>query len=212
MKFYHYSSLDKMRDVQSGWGYGQTGLIPMRRFIPLGTESNGLPEKATEGAIFGLLNPFDPAWCTQSYHAGYPLLESIVRDILSEKICLLEVNLKLSDDAYVADYGPHLRTDYDGLRNTDKNVLKDVKRDYWDSLVPFSEYPRLETPHQVPEVICFSAIPLERLRVIKVLDRHLLKNIIRRRGGFEPYRIVQSKLEKRKQYRLKRLPKSMQPY
>ena len=188
MKFYHYTSAE----IPELWGSENNrnvGLIPKQRFIPLGPHSSGLPKKANDAAIFGLLSPMDRGWCTQAYVPDIPLLEAVLRDIRPRgngKICLLEVSLTPSDDAHLADYGVHLVPDYDGTYGDNRTVAKQVKANYWNSLVPFSEYKRSSGAHLIPEVVCFSPLPLDRLRVIKIQDRKDVIDAVREHGGFVP--------------------------
>jgi len=78
MKFYHYTSTDKLRRIaQDNTESGCEAFKPRRRFIPIGAAPANLPEKKYEPAIFGLLDPLDIKWCTATYFPGEPLLETV---------------------------------------------------------------------------------------------------------------------------------------
>ncbi|MDR3424351.1 MAG: hypothetical protein P4M13_04640 [Alphaproteobacteria bacterium] len=91
------------------------------------------------------------------------------------------------EDIYVADYSPHLRDDYDGARGANKDITHQVKRTYWESLTPLAEYLSKSISYEVPEVICFSPIPLKQIRVVETTNSELVINRIREKGGFSPH-------------------------
>ena len=183
MKFYHYSAQSGLFDIVTG----NRGLVPRRRFIPLGPGSNGLPDKAIEPALFGLLEPMDKKWCSAIYIPGEPLIETVLGGVSDDKLSLLEITLAVSDDVYVADHAPHLRKEYNGHKGENVKVTKRVKKNYWNSLVPLAKYLKQNLAYQVPEVICFSAIPLKRLRIIETFEKEKLINNFRIEGGFLPH-------------------------
>ncbi|MDR3575084.1 MAG: hypothetical protein P4L50_14585 [Anaerolineaceae bacterium] len=98
MKFYHYTSTDKLRRI--AWNHQENGceaFKPRKRFIPMGAAPADLPEKKHELAIFGLLDPLDIKWCTAIYFPGKPLLETVLRDVSDDQLSLLEINVTPSD-------------------------------------------------------------------------------------------------------------------
>ena len=78
--FYHYTSAERYRSIESGGTYGEkTGLLPLRRVIHLSAYKRyGLPEQASDGAIYGLLSPMPAMWCKKTFHADESLLETVL--------------------------------------------------------------------------------------------------------------------------------------
>lgn len=183
--FYHYTSEENFRAMRDGEIYGQTGLIPIRRVLRIGLSKKfNLPAKAEEGAVYGLLEPAPRVWMDQEYYPGEALLETVLDDIRgSGKMLLLKCTVAPEDDIYVADHVFHMRTDYNGREDLKNPVTKQVKRAYWKSMVPFGKY---KGQHEVPEVICFDAIPIERIKIEKVYESrwHLLNEL--RAGADRP--------------------------
>lgn len=169
--FYHYTSQENFADVVSGGKYRTTGLIPRRRFMPLGlAEKFNLPPKAGEGAVFGLLEPQPAIWMEQEYHEGEGLLETILKDMVrGDEMLLLRCEVLPTDDVHVADHVFHMRPDYNGNRDLDNPATGEVKRAYWNSLIPLAQY---NGQHIVPEVISFSPIPLERISIERIHDSY----------------------------------------
>lgn len=168
--FYHYSTLNGFRSVVSGDHYGKTGLIPLKRVLRVGLSSKfNLPAKAEEGAVFGLLEPQPAAWMTKDYHPGQGLLETILRDmqLRGDEMLLLKCEVDPADDIHVADHIFHMRKDYNGIGDLDNPATGEVKRAYWKSLVSFAGY---RGGYELPEVICFSPIPLERISIVEKYD------------------------------------------
>lgn len=182
--FYHYSTRNGFRAMVSGENYGKTGLIPLRRLLRLGLASEfNLPAKAEDGAVFGLLEPQPAAWMENEYHPGQGLLETILRDMESrgDEMLLLQCKVDPADDIHVADHIFHMRKDYNGNNDLDNPATGEVKRAYWKSLVPFKDY---NGGYELPEVICFSPIPLERISVVEKYDSvHDLVNALRVNAG-----------------------------
>lgn len=183
--FYHYTSLEKAEAIfgyrRSEWG--REGLIPSRRVVPLSANVT-LPRKAHDGAVFGLINRVDKGWATHEYHKGRPIFETVLNDISGTERVLLEVTVDDTDDIYIAEHGYHLADDYDGCRDSDPDVLQRVKESYWNSLCPFFDYFAQGRAYTLPEVICFSEIPKERIKPIEKYDSTDLRNIFRQEGGF----------------------------
>lgn len=181
--FYHYTSEENYRAMRTGDTYGQAGLIPIRRVLMLGLAKKfNLPAKAEDGAVYGLLQPAPRVWMDQEYFKGEALLETILGDIrghgktLLGKMLLLKCRVEPGDDIFVADHIDHMRPDYNGRTDLKNPVTATVKRAYWNSMVPFFDY---QDQHTVPEVICFSTIPLSRLSVDRVYETrwHLLNDL-----------------------------------
>ncbi len=184
--FYHYTSLQSFRDIVDGRASGWKGLKPIRRLLPLPLSAMfNLPEKSEHGAVFGLLEPQPQSWMVSQYHKGRGLLETVIGDISrSPEIILLKCDVVPSDDIYVADHIFHMADDYNGREDLDNPATARVKTNYWNSLVPFFEY---QGQHKVPEVICFTAIPLERIQVVGRYNNRIdLYNQLRGKVGYEP--------------------------
>ncbi len=201
--FYHYSPAEKLRYIAQGGCYGGnaaegaesgTGLLPLKRFVALGVAGgSGLPEKAYEGAVFGLLDPLHKGWATHEWgESGQPVFETVLHDMHDAELALLEVRVDPAvDDLYVADYGVHLDPSYKGSSFAkDAGTIK-AKHAYFNSLVKWADYhaegaaDRLA--YQLPEVICFSRIPKERLRLIDKRPKADIINDFRIAGGYAPY-------------------------
>ena len=142
-------------------------MIPSRRFLPLGIESSLVPFEATSGAIFGLpeqrpfswLNYSDPG-CSNIFDY---LLSSCKR--MADKLVLLKINLLESDCPFVVDY-VHTRKmakDLTEIKNVKerRKRLAEGCRDYWNSRVELNKY---QNNFILPEIVTFSAIPLERVK------------------------------------------------
>jgi hypothetical protein len=188
MKFYHYTNIENLKEIFHGDRYRKRGLWPGRPVVPP-LCSHGLPDAATTHAIFGLLAPTDSKWCTNTFYQDVPLLESVMRDIGTD-ITLLEITVVPSDRVYVADYGPHLRPDYLGMRMEDKKVLKQVKMDYWKSKISLASYLQQGLSYTVPEVWCFNKITPRRIQVVNTEYHYTLVNKIRTKGGFKPIEVL----------------------
>ncbi|MFA6280071.1 MAG: hypothetical protein WC612_04710 [Bdellovibrionales bacterium] len=192
MKFYHYTNAERLTQIFGNRDNAKAGLVPKKRVISLSLGyAMGLPE-ATEGAVFGLLDPMDHSWCENTFHYDEPLLETVLRDI-GETISLLEITLSSSDDVRVADYSPNIRAEYRGKNETDEATLMKTKRDYWNSSVHLSSYIKQKLSHHIPEVLCFTEISPERIRLVTTKSCDVLCNEIRADGGFAPHAIQPKK-------------------
>ena len=178
--FYHYSTFNGFQAMCRGDHYGKTGLIPLRRVLRAGLSSRfNLPAKAEDGAVFGLLDPQPAAWMKHEYHPEQGLLETILRDMQfrGDEMLLLKCEVDPDDDIHVADHIFHMRKDYNGIDDLDNPAMGEVKRAYWKSLVSFSGY---NGGYTLPEVICFSPIPMDRISVVEKYDSlHDLVNELR---------------------------------
>lgn len=149
-------------------GVYENGLQPNHRFIRIG-DAKGLPDKAHDGVIWGMLSPRPKEYTNTYWHE----FDSFFSDCLEntqqhlKPTFMLRAAVKPHDDIYVADWGVHLREDYVGYRDTPIATLHDVKKEYWKSLIPLQDYK--EGTHKLPEVICFSRVPVERLTVAAMI-------------------------------------------
>lgn len=193
--FYHYTGYDSLRaifqnvGIDSGHG---TGLVPIKRFIPLGQAKN-LPDKAHDGAVFGLLSPRPEKWLDKKnwWREDRSVFEDILSYMGNFPRILLKVHTDKTDDIYVADWGVHLRKDFQGTQVSDKEIIHDVKKAYWESLVPLEEYSD-KPGYRIPEVVCFSTIPLERIEIFDKIARSQMNRYIKT-GKHDPAAIKRDK-------------------
>ena len=164
----------------------ESGLRPHRRLITLDVKKLiDAPKKAFNGAIFGLLEPLPESWAKGEYNKGESILELILNDMSDGDYVLLKIDVDDSDDIYVADHGYHLAEDYNGHKDHENSATARVKNAYWNSLVPFDQYMAVDPEYVLPEVICFSKIPVERITPLEKFERYILKNQIRAKAGFD---------------------------
>lgn len=198
--FYHYTSLRAARDIFEN--VTRSGLRPIRRFIYLG-HGNNLPDKAHEGAVFGMLNE-RPREFTETYWGSN--ISSLFNEVIEkakahlEPTILLRARITPEDDVCVADWGVHFDPEFHGTdeRVTPRHITNRVKDAYWRSVVPLSEYE--EGSYRVPEVICFNVIPTERLAVEKVIPGSELPRYVEC-GDFDPAAIERDKQARAEQGR-----------
>lgn len=186
LKFYHYTSVSRLEELTEE--YGNISLRPCRRMIPLSINSSTIPDKAYDGALFGLLEPQPASWNKEWGQKS--LLETVLGDITTGRyksvMALAEITVdSTADDIYVADWGVHFDPDYDGFRSQREDVVLRVKSAYASSLIPFDQYSD-SLGYSAPEVICFSPIPAERIKTIDIFDKHALTNHLRLQRGAEP--------------------------
>lgn len=165
--FYHYTSKNAWDKIK------QEGTMSRnRRMITLGESTEQMPFIATDGAIFGLVTEQDPKWCKEEYNIDRSVLGIVLGDIntgQNQKLALLKINTAGLDNVFVADWGVHLADDYFGsnTRHTPQNVINRVKNEYANSLIPFDEY-NDQMNYRLPEVVCFSDIPVQNIDLIWV--------------------------------------------
>lgn len=193
--FFHYSAVQGYINAMEGSVYGgKTGLIRLKRFVNLTLKSHcDLPDEACDGAVFGLLEPQPLGWIDKDYHEGQSMFETILSDMSmrDRRIVLLKITVAPEDRVMVAEQGVHLHPDYGGSSTLD-DVTKEVKQAYWRSLVPFAAYDQARHGYVMPEVVCFSDIPIARTEVVTVYDDVIdIMNEMRRKAGrpeLPPYR------------------------
>jgi len=191
MEFYHYTSPQNFCSIETGTHFGQPGLRRVKRFLPIGAARRyGLPEKAEEGVIFGLLDPMDKTWCRRIQEPGKPLLETMLDHIETDferELCSLKVSVSPGDDVYVANYIPSPKDRRDQVRFASEEDAALAVQIYWNSLVPLDAYLQDDMNYMVPEVVCFSSIPRERVRINQFHCKHDLINQVRQSVGFSPH-------------------------
>ena len=174
--FYHYTGTGRWLEMRQGTRSGKKGLYPMRRFIKLGPFQ--LPDKAFENAAFGLTEPLPQSWIDAEEYEGEPLFKTVLKDMEGKEIVLLKVTVLETDDVHLADWSHHLNPAYLMQRYENPSLAGTVKRAYYKSLRPFFKSKAAQKKYKVPEVICFSPIPLERIEVIKTMTRAELEQEI----------------------------------
>jgi hypothetical protein len=161
----------KMVDSETVKGW----MLPHRRLIPQGIESSLVPSEATLPAIFGLSEPAPQSWLhyRDCINVWDYLLSCCKRG--ADKLALLKINLVDADNPSVFDY-VHIRRAARDLAQTKdpevyRKILAEGNRDYWNSRVALDKY---EGGFVLPEIVVFSAIPLERIEFLGEKDRELL--------------------------------------
>lgn len=175
--FYHYTGALRAMRIFNETDYRTPGLVPIRRFLNMGLGHRfNLPARASEGVTSGFLEPMPREW-----HA-HGALEDVFRNISDpqDTLACLRVEITPNDDVCVADWGAHLHADYIKNELVDPMVFARVKWDYFKSLVPLVDY---QGNYAMPEIICFSAIPLKRVQVVEQTPRWKLINRVRAANG-----------------------------
>ncbi|MBU3913501.1 MAG: hypothetical protein KKB21_04495 [Nanoarchaeota archaeon] len=160
----------KMVDSETVKGW----MIPHRRLIPQGIESSLVPWEATSPAIFGLPEPTPQSW--MQYRDCINVWDYLLSCCKSgaDKLALLKINLVDSDNSLVFDY-VHIRRSARDLAQTKdpdryRKILAEGNRDYWNSRVELNRY---DGSFVLPEIVVFSAIPIERIEFLGERDREL---------------------------------------
>lgn len=186
------------------------GLQPTMRFINL-DHGKDLPDKAHDGAIWGMLSPRPAGMLNNDWGSECGLLRGFLQRARDrfEPTYLIRACVNPADDIYVADFGPHLEEAFRGTSMKDKSIVYQTKQAYWDSLVPLQDYDEAMN-YKVPEVICFNAIAKDRLEIIEVIPASEMERYIDTgtydRSALERDRVCKAEVEKRRsEYFLKML-------
>lgn len=177
-EFFHYTSKKAFNKIS------KDGV--MKLGLPMIRHRSYLPKKfafASQKAIFGTTQADDPKWGAEEYNIGSPVIDTVLQDIrtgYTEKIALLKINTDGIKNVFVADWGAHLAMDYMGVRSTPTDVLKRVKQQYADSLIPIDDYSE-NMNYRLPEVVCFSEIPKDNIEAIFINYQNRVRNNIRRK-------------------------------
>lgn len=170
--FYHYTTMLNYNSMLDGSGYGRPGLLPVRRYMPLGLrEKFNLPAHAECGVTYGLTAPVPVSWNRALPYVDCSPLEKMVLEIPSvgETTVLLRAITTPQDDVRIANHACRLQTLSDsGLESYQKKIWSD----HWNSLVSASDYEH-GTAYLMPEVLCFSDIPPERLQLVRVYETRI---------------------------------------
>ena len=139
------------------------GLIPRKRFIPLG-DAQGLPTNAYDSVIESLLEPEPKSWLQ---NPEFPRLwRYLMSDICREKeVMLLSFELTPEDQAYIVDRAHVERELYPKFIKQDKSISTtrtEAFKKYWESRVPVFEY---DGGYCAPQLVIWSGIEFRRLKV-----------------------------------------------
>jgi hypothetical protein len=177
-EFYHYTDKHNLQDIfglraDPDWG---VGLRPIRRLIPLGqADSRQVPGRAFDAALFGLLEPLPRAWLATHWSGPErSVLEDVFHHMPGSEIARLRVMVAPGDDIHIADWGVHLRRGFNGTAVSPQAVVHRTKAAYFNSLVPLADY-KPEQGYRVPELVCFSPIPPQRVKFDRLFTREDLR-------------------------------------
>ena len=156
---YHYTNEKAYRSILTGRDYGETGLLPIPRFIPLNRGSK-LPREAHDGVVRALLEPEPQSWLRNKDvpNVWSWLMGEVCRE---ETVVLLSFDIKPGDRAFITDTA-HVQKMLIQWDRPTKAEMNDAYRKYWESRVPVLEY---VGGYSMPEVIIQSRIAPSRLRV-----------------------------------------------
>ncbi|MBI2632678.1 hypothetical protein HYW75_06755 [Candidatus Pacearchaeota archaeon] len=150
-------------------------ILPHRRLISQGIESSLVPSEATLPAISGLSESVPQSWFQyrDCINVWDYLLGCCKRG--ANKLALLKINLIDADNALVFDYVHIRRMARDLVQTKDlekyRKILAQGNRDYWNSRIALDRY---VSSFVLPEIVVFSAIPIERIEFLGEKDRELL--------------------------------------
>lgn len=138
----------------------------MKRFASL--YGGKLPQDARENAAFCFVNPNMEEW--MGNRELYPSLKLLLNHISydSERLALLSFRVGEGDRAYVLDWAEvgrvwlPLKLAGKGYGPDGRERITEAFRRYWESRVPALEY---AGGHSVPELVLWSAIGADRLRL-----------------------------------------------
>lgn len=171
---YHYTNPESYSSMKTGRTYGKKGLLPIRRFITLDRWKEGLPEKAYDANIQGLLEPEPESWTN---NPEFPeVFRFLAHDFcMRDELMLLSFELLPTDDAYVVDRAHFERFLYREVYQKAGKPLPDdyteekALRLYWESRVPVAEY---KGGYSLPQFSVWTPIDFDRLKVEWVKDTH----------------------------------------
>lgn len=185
--FYHFTNPKAWKKIQQ-----DQKMETRRRMIQLGISDESINEKAHEGAIFGVLEENPESWWKEEYYEDTSVIEVVLSDRASinpntDKSEITLLKIKAPEDTHVADWGVHLREEYNGVAETEEQTLIRTKAQYANSLTPIENY---DGGHTLPEVVCFSDIPLENIEHVGTYDVESYVNDKRKNVGKGPSRFI----------------------
>ena len=161
---YHYTNNEAYLSMQNGRTYGETGLIPIKRFINLSNGAN-LPNEAYDGVIEGLLEPEPGSWIE---NPEYPhIWNYLMHDICKRKeVLLISFDIQHSDLAFVVERA-HMENEFykkaKGQGEITRDSMNKAVRKYWESRVPVQDY---QGGYSVPQLTLWSSIEFSRLNLV----------------------------------------------
>lgn len=178
--FYHYTSAYNWQKIKNPEApiSAFRGLLPMQRLITHEmVESANLPAKATKKVIYGFSENIHPAWLKPEAHTGKNLFQNFMESSLNEHddVIVLKGTLTPDDDAHLIDRSFLYTTQPTSGIAVLKRSCSELNRAFWRSATPISAAPK-NMIMQVPEIICFTPIPLARLQLIQIISYHKLMN------------------------------------
>lgn len=192
--FFHYTNKRALSSIFDD-ASRDNGLQPSVRFINLDHGKN-LPSKAHAGAIWGMLSPRPKGMLENDWGTERGLLRGFLQRARDrfEPTYLVRAYIDPQDDIYIADFGPHLDDAFRGTAMKDKSIVYQTKRAYWDSLVPLRDYDETMN-YTVPEVICFNAIPKDRLEIVDAIPASEMERYIDT-GTYDPAALERDRIHK----------------
>lgn len=159
---FHYTNPEAYKSMLDGCTYGKRGLIPINRFAHLGI--SGLPDKAYDGVVEGLLEPEPKSWLA---NPEFPYLwNALMHDICKrDKVMLLSFQILPEYESYVVERAHIERELYreaKGHEKSTRQTMNDAYRRYWESRVPVYEY---DGSYSVPQLSMWSSVSTNRLNV-----------------------------------------------
>jgi hypothetical protein len=180
--FYHYTTAKNAEEIL------KNGLQPRRSLIGMNNEGDAA-NLGSKLAIFGLPSPAPENWLrcevrAQTSFNDYSILEDLLNAVAwrsptkrSRKggdVVLLKVRLLPGDDVYVSDFGRIWKAQGD--------VDDCVVDDYCNSLTKFHSDFDIAAK-KLPEIICFNAIPADRIECVETIPFDKISAYIGRKNG-----------------------------
>ncbi len=171
MNVYHYTSFGDWRQVKTGsWMSGDIpGLANSRRVC----KNLHSEEGATDGAVFGLLEPEPKAW---TENTDFPLAWQYLVRHVGGLLVSYEPTDEIVEKSHIIDWS-HMERFHGGHKDDlgkpeDPNDSRiEAERSYWGSRVPLSDYidnPNVVDSFALPEVISQCIIPYDLIQIEKV--------------------------------------------
>jgi len=174
--WFHYLREGNKHRIHEGF------LKPANHFIRYDIGPDSLPEMAREPVTFGLHCP-EPDICvtnTPEINPNTPFIKE--QTACRQMLYLLQITSLTSDQLFVADTGVFTKKDDLIIPSTvpvgspkEKALIREFRKTldplyeaYWNSLIPFADYEL--GSYKEPEVICFTPIPVEYIKVLKKID------------------------------------------
>ena len=160
IKIYHYTSRNAFKKMEN------KGLIPKNPVIY--RRMFGLPEKAYQNVICGLLNPSPKEWKSNK---DFPLIWNELQQHLNYNIgndekLLLNFEINKKDEAYVLDR-KYLEQKRELIEKGEHPIKEHIRncKDFFESRIPILEY---EKGYSLPEIIIYNKIEFDRLNIEKI--------------------------------------------